>query len=172
MARPSKYSDKLWKKALNIYQEQGRAEASRQTGIPGSTIGERARRDGLKTKGAEKTRAATEARLEQLREQKTENAALFMERTKFLLDLMDKEQVDFKGQQADKVIYPRPPAQDLAALAKAAAISYDKALLGMGEPTSRGEFTGKDGAPLMPLSLTELAERAAARAKEAKDGSA
>lgn len=47
--------------ALRLYQEQGPAAASRATSIPKGTIVSWARRQGLQSDGAAKTKAATEA---------------------------------------------------------------------------------------------------------------
>jgi transposase-like protein len=65
-----KYTQEEQTQALNIYQIQGTAAASRQTGIPKSTIDSWARKAGVRTSVTKNTREANQAQAETFRQRR------------------------------------------------------------------------------------------------------
>jgi hypothetical protein len=62
-----------------------------------------------------------------------------------VLKRMDEPHVDFKGKDADRVVYPVAPAAAVQNYATSAAIMLDKYRLEVGEATARTEsFSGMD----------------------------
>ena len=127
--------------ALAIYVEKGVAEAWRQTGVPKGTIASWARRGKVHTVAPAKTREATEMLMAQTAELRERLRLKLLEKADDLLDRMDAEHVEFKGKDADEVIYPIAPAAAVQNYATSAAILLDKHLLMSGEATGRTEST-------------------------------
>lgn len=135
----SKYGEEQKAKALALYVEHGPREAARLTKIPQQTISRWAKAAGVRTEHTARTNAATEAATAERERSREDLRRRMLDRAHELLDWMNEPQVDFKGQQAERVVYDRPPAQDQKALATAMAILLDKFRLEMGEATGRTE---------------------------------
>lgn len=133
------YTDEQREAALTLVESDGLAEAWRQTGIPKTTLAMWAHDRGIRTDGAAKTAAATEAaanRAAMLREQLR---TALLEKAVDLLERMDSEHVEFKGKDADMVTYPIAPAGAVQNYATSVGILIDKYRLEVGEATARSE---------------------------------
>ncbi len=131
--------------ALETYKVLGLGATSRQTGIPKTTLRRWAREEGLDTAelaggAAELTEAATAARRVYVAEMREELRALLLKKAIDSLERMDEPHIDFKGKDADEVVYPRAPAQACLQYATSTGILIDKFRLEMGESTSRTEI--------------------------------
>lgn len=121
------------REALELYVELGPSAASEATGIPKGTIGWWAHREGVRTVGAERTAAATEAaalrwaeRRANLADEAGAAAALALEQTVHALQgRTDEDTLVLAG------------ARDAKDLALTFAVLVDKAQLLTGEATSR-----------------------------------
>jgi len=165
MAR-KEYTKKQKQEALKLYVEIGQAKAAKTLGIPKGTICSWARRAGVRSNATEKTEAASKARRAQNEERMEEVKRQLTLRILDLNNRMDERHKEFRGQQAKEVWYDNAPSDAVKAYATSIGILIDKYQLLTGGPTGRNEHTGKDGAPLLPISLSDLA----ARAEEQADG--
>lgn len=131
------YSDKDKSKAVKLAEKLGPAEAARRSKVPLGTLKSWMSRAGKKSKGSSKTKAATEAAQAKAALVREEVKAKRLEQLNALIDDLFKraneKQIDFKGQQAKKVTYPRPPAQDIKALGWSIATLIDKERVMNGE---------------------------------------
>jgi hypothetical protein len=132
-------------RALEIYQGEGAAEASRQTGIPRATISKWASRAGVTVSPErhEKLSAAVQAAQLTLAER----------RSRLAIDLMTEAETE-RGRLRQAVTERRvsasgrlvewtedePSPSDRRAIATTAAILIDKSLLLSGEATTRGRL--------------------------------
>lgn len=128
--------------ALAIYRDHGPAEASRRTGIPGGTIASWANRAGVQTEAPAKTAAAVEAAKAKRDRDREELRILLVAKAVDLLQRLDEPYHDYRGKDADRVEWDRPPAEACKAYATAAAILVDKFRLELGEATDRTEHLG------------------------------
>ena len=136
-----KYSEAEKSAALESFAEAGPAEASRQTGIPKSTIAMWAAQAGVRTFGTEKTQLATEARKARIAENRAKGEELLSE--VYVAFLEDAKKPNQKaGARKD--------------LMMGAAVALDKLRLENGEATGRDEHTGKDGAPILGGVVIQL----------------
>lgn len=136
---PREYSEAEKTHWVAKVASDGLAAAWRESGIPKPTIARWAHKAGVETYQPEKTHAATEA-LKAMHAQRRETLKVqLLERALDLLERMDAEHVDFKGKDADTVVYPIAPAAAVQNYAMSAAILIDKFRLEMGEATGRTE---------------------------------
>ena len=134
------YSPERKAEALLLYMNVGLAEAWRQTGIPKPTISSWARRAGLPhTNAATKTAEATAAAAEAAKLTRARLRGELLDKALDLLQRMDAQHVEFKGKDAQEVIYPIAPASAVQAYAISVGVLIDKYRLEMGEVTGRTE---------------------------------
>lgn len=160
--RPA-YSEEEKAAAIAQLAELGLAETWRRTGISKPTLSLWGKRAGL-TFDTSKTMAAVaqhEARQKELRE---ELRTALLEKAVDLLQRMDSEHVDFKGKDADQVVYPIAPAGAVQNYATSVGILIDKYRLEAGEATSRNEsrditHDDHEAAILRDVLQAELARR-------------
>jgi hypothetical protein len=134
-----KYTDKQKAEALELYMEHGPGEASRRTKIPRATISGWARDAGKVRDRETRTAAATKAAQESFAARRARLKDELLGKVLDLLNRMDQEHVDFKGQFAARVTYEKPPADAVRNYATSVGILIDKMRLELGEATSRDE---------------------------------
>ncbi len=118
------YSDTQRREAVDLFEKIGRAEASRQTGIPGRTIGSWAKRDGITAQASvQKTEAA-----------RLVLAASNAERREEIRSLLLDAQVRHLQQAI-----ATDRARDAQSWMVSVGIGVDKFRLEMGEATGRTE---------------------------------
>ncbi len=139
MARKSKYSDKQWEAALKIYRTQGRAQANRQTGIPASTIGERAKRDGIETEVENRAIKAQQIRRAQNAAKQEEIKQRLLDRIIDLDKRIDKKYKTYWGVDAKPVEYNLPPAEAVKAFMMSIGIAIDKYQILTGKQPGLGQ---------------------------------
>jgi hypothetical protein len=139
MTERREYSEAERTHWVAVVARDGLGSAWRESGIPKPTLARWCHKAGVETYQPEKTHAATEAlkamhglRRETLRVQLLDKAVDLLER-------MDSEHVDFKGKDADEVVYPIAPAAAVQNYATSVGILIDKYRLEMGEVTGRTE---------------------------------
>lgn len=166
----SKYSDDLKARALELYAEHGPAEAHRMLRddgheIPKGTLFGWAHRDGVHGGDSSQTKAATEKARARMESKRIAIAEWLLDQASELLDRMDEEQIDFRGKDADKVVFPRANAKDVQSLAIAAAVCIDKSQLLAGEATAINEERGNPlrAREAVEAKLDELASKRAER---------
>lgn len=138
------YSDEEKERALALYETEGPTAVFAQLGIPKSTVMSWAIANGVRTVRNERTAEAVEAaRLDRAHTRELLRDEM-LRRALDLLERMDDPHVDFKGKDADEVIYPRPSPSGCQAYATAAAILLDKFRLEVGEVTGRTETLSTD----------------------------
>ncbi|MEX0755688.1 MAG: transposase [Actinomycetota bacterium] len=135
--RPRRYSAAEKETALALYVDVGPKEAARRTGVPQGTIASWARRAGVKTRTVSKAQAATDAAAAKAAEIRERLKLRFLEKAEDLLDRMDQPHIDFRGKDAQEVIFPRPSATGVREYAVAVGILLDKYRLEVGESTDR-----------------------------------
>lgn len=151
--------------AVAVYVELGLAEAHRQTGIPKTSLQRWARAAGhdLAAIGAEhveRTVAATEARTARCEAMRAELKERLLETAGTLLDRVEQEHVDFRGKDAERVVWPVAPPAACRDLIVAAAVCIDKFRLENGESTMRAEIGAlADEASRLAALRDELAAR-------------
>jgi transposase-like protein len=146
------------------YVANGAAAAVRMFGCSRQQVNRWARARGVPpaVAAAQRAKAAGEGlatKRARIREQ-------LLEKVLDMLDRMDEEHIDFKGQKAQPVTYPKAPAAACQNYATCVAILIDKFRLEMGEPVpaSRHIHTGDEGGPIR--LETEDAEGVAERLTE------
>lgn len=139
MAKRRKYTDAERERAVALYVEQGPCAVEKQMGIAKSTVSRWAKKAGVGTDHAAKTREATEAAAEVAAGKRAEVRVKLLDKALDLMGRMDEEQVEYVGQQGKRVTYDRPNAADCKHYATAAAILIDKLRLEEGEATTRNE---------------------------------
>ena len=121
--------------AVDLADEHGPAEASRQTGIPRRTI------TSWRTEPAQATKEKTVAAREQLAASNATKRerlrTLLLDRSLDMLERMEGEHHDYRG--TNEITLPRPPAQAVKDLSISVGILIDKYRLEMGEATGRTE---------------------------------
>lgn len=136
--------------ALAVYAERGIGAAHRETGIPKPTLHRWATDAGLNVTeiagaAAVQTMAATEQRRARCEALRVELREQLLETAGTLLDRVDHAYVDFRGKEADEVVFPTPPANACRDYVVAAAVLIDKYRLEAGESTDRVEVHGREG---------------------------
>jgi transposase-like protein len=133
--------------ALATYAEHGLARAHDVHDIPKSTLRKWAMGSGMDTseiagRSVEQTQAASAARATRCEELRLELRESFLVAAADMLDRLDEEHIDFRGQQAKEVTFPKAPADACRNYVTAAAILIDKYRLEAGEATDRTELLG------------------------------
>lgn len=133
------WSDEVKARALELWQSDGMAVAHAETGVPKGTITGWVRAAGLsgESRGVDRTRAATEARLAKQAEKRVEFQTLLLDKAVDMLHRMDQPHTDFKGRDAVEVHFDRAPSGACQQYATSAAILIDKFRLEVGEVTER-----------------------------------
>jgi hypothetical protein len=149
----SEYQPELKAQALAIYADHGGAEASRETGVPATTIRSWAHRAGVATVATEKTRAATEAARLRWEERRLELAHQVGEQAEEALDRVAKEITSGN-------------AADAKNMATTLGILIDKAQLLTGGTTNRHEYASREDLERRAKELDELARRRAERLQQ------
>lgn len=162
MARRT-YTPKQRQEALTLYALEGPSAVEDQLGIPKSTVVDWARTAGIRTVRNERTAEAVEAaRLDrELTREHLRN--LMLEKAVDLIGRMDEEHIDFKGKDADEVVYPKPSPAGCQSYATAAAILLDKFRLEVGEVTGRTETRTSDH---LDREIERLVEQLSAKQTE------
>lgn len=130
--------------ALEAYKRFGLAQATRESGIPKSTLRRWAREEGLDTSelagaSAAQTEAATEARTLHMHALREDLRVMLLETAVDLLERTNAPHIDFRGKDNAEVEFDRAPAPACREYVWAAGIAIDKFRLEMGESTSRTE---------------------------------
>jgi recombinational DNA repair ATPase RecF len=146
----SEYQPELKAQALAIYTDHGGAEASRETGVPATTIRSWAHRAGVATVATEKTRAATEAARLRWKERRMELAHRVGEQAE---EALRRTAMEIKSGKTS----------DAKNMATALAILIDKAQLLTGGSANRREHIDPEYLERRARELDELARRRAER---------
>lgn len=162
------WSDADKQRAIKLVADHGLAHAWRETGIPKPTIVRWCQDAGVERFHPEETRAAIDALRARAAETRETLRLLLIEKAVDLLERMDEPHVEFKGKDADQVIYPIAPASAVQNYATSAAILIDKYRLEIGEATGRtehralgDELDDHERAALRSVLAAELAGREA-----------
>ena len=136
------YSQAEKDKALAVCVESGQYRASRQLGIPLSTVNRWAKAAGIGMIPCEKAETATAAREAYCTAKRAELKQLLIANAVDLAQRMHEPHVDFKSAGPlgpMEVTFPKAPAQACQQYATAIGILLDKFRLESGEVTSRDE---------------------------------
>jgi hypothetical protein len=141
---PRTYTTEEKTVALATYAEHGLARAHDEHDIPKATLRKWAIGAGMDTsaiagRSVEQTQAASAARSARCEVLRLELREGFLVAAADMLDRLDEEHVDFRGQQAREVTFPKAPADACRNYVTAAAILIDKYRLEVGEATDRSE---------------------------------
>lgn len=144
IAMPRTYTAEEKTVALATYAEHGLARAHDEHEIPKATLRKWALGAGMDTSAiagasADQTRAASTARSARCEMLRLELRESFLVAAADMLDRLDEEHIDFRGQQAREVTFPKAPADACRNYVTAAAILIDKYRLEVGEATDRSE---------------------------------
>lgn len=175
-------------RALELYVSDGPSAASRATGVPSGTIRGWAHKEGLTMERAAEVlrerleradadeaerEAARLAEVELLSKaqaraerKRLELRELLLDRALELLHRMDDEHIDYRGKDAELVVFPRPSAADCQRYMTAAAVAIDKYRLEVGESTSRAEVVSDSA---LDREIEQLMDRMAARSQAATE---
>lgn len=152
------YTDEQKREALDLFVEVGPSEASKRTGIPKSSLVYWAKKLGLRTERNQKTLAATEAAQLDAAQKRAALRQKLLDKAYDLLERMDKPHKEFKGKNADEVMYDIAPADAVRNYATSVGILIDKLRLESGEATERKEVLTGD-VDSIDSQLQRLAER-------------
>jgi len=142
MARGRPRSEAERRRALAIYEQDGLAAASQQTGIPKQTIQQWASSDGLRTAEPAKTAAATATHSRTMAERRARLADdLLADAERLRAHVWTPATVHHWSKDGDFLEreLPTPTISDQKTLLLAAAIAIDKSQLLAGEATERSE---------------------------------
>lgn len=164
MAERRDYSEAERIEAVAKVAELGLGSAWRETGIPKPTLARWAKKAGVETYQPEKAAHATDALRAMHAERREKLRVALLDKALDMLDRMDAEHVEFKGKDADEVVYPIAPASAVQNYATSAGILLDKYRLEMGEATSRNEsrdltHDDHEAAILKDILQAELSKR-------------
>ena len=165
------YTAEEREQAVALVAEHGLAYTWRQTGIPKPTLARWADDAGVERTNTEKTRAATDALRERHASLREQVRLELLEKVADLLDRMDAPHTEFKGKDADAVVYPIAPAGAVQNYATSVGILIDKYRLEIGEATGRTESWTNDhpdheARDIAEAIRQELAQRKRHRAQE------
>jgi len=135
------YTDEQRQEALALYVDEGPTAVEAALGIPKETVHYWATKEGLRTVRQAKTGAATQAVMADRALKRERLRTELVTKALDLLDRMDQPHIDYRGKDATKITFDRPPADACKAYATAAAILLDKYRLEQGEATGRHEHT-------------------------------
>jgi hypothetical protein len=164
MSTPSLVSDARKAEIVALAQEVGYAEAGRQTGVARATIRSWCLKFGKPVDNVSLSNEGLRAARQHQKQLREEIRVLLLERTADMLARMDEPEVDFRGKDADEVVFPKATGLTCRAFATAAAILLDKYRLEQGEVQAsqefRHEFADKSDADLMREAEALLREGA------------
>lgn len=104
------YSPEEKEEALAVCVECGQYRASKQLGIPQSTIADWAKRAGVRSTGREKVRAAAEAHEAYCAAKRAELKKLLIAKAVDLVGRMDEPHIDFKTSAGARPTTPTSPS--------------------------------------------------------------
>lgn len=163
MAQARTYTPEEKTVALATYAERGLATAHDELGIPKATLRKWAIGAGMDTsaiagRSVEQTQAASAARSARCEELRLELREGLLVAAADMLERLDEEHVDFRGQAAREVTFPKAPADACRNYVTSAAILIDKYRLEVGEATDRSETMALERSQQAEERLTRVVE--------------
>lgn len=169
----SQYTQEQKDEALRIYESESLRAAVKATGIPKGTISYWVWKHGAKTHDPERTRAAVAAKaaIVALRREELKND--FLDTIDDLLSRMNEPHKDFRGKDADEVLFDKATSTDVRNYAVSVGILLDKLRLESGESTSNdGPMSTEQAkallAELLGVEPDQAVDEMAKRRKERK----
>jgi transposase-like protein len=138
-----RYTDEEKAAAVEFSLSHTVAETAREYGCSTGSVSTWVRDAGVERNADRQaqTQAATEAVAELARQRRAELKAKLLEKALDLLGRMDEEHIDYRGQKAEPVTYPRAPAPACSNYAYATGLLLRELRLEGGEPTDRPTVT-------------------------------
>lgn len=127
MATRRAYTDEQKAEALRLYEVEGPSAASKQTGIPKSTLRSWAESSGVRTVRAQNTRKATEAAKADAKALRAQLEVRYLQEAHRMLDKMHERAVTVSA--GSVVETDEPPAEALQKLMTTSSIALDKSMV-------------------------------------------